>query len=166
MALALPPFRVLGAIRTRTGQHLGLVPLPLGYEDARAFGRSRTACLSLTRRPLFQVSYEGKWLGKQESNLHKRDRLLIQSQACCRITPFPIGAGGGSRTRTSSWAHQVLSLARLPVTPRPRAPPGIRTPSPPIKSRVLHRYSSRRVVGMIGLEPASSGAPSAALQPN
>src|SRR5215472_5333370 len=25
---------VLGAIRTHTGQHLGLVPLPLGYEDS------------------------------------------------------------------------------------------------------------------------------------
>jgi hypothetical protein len=101
---APPPFRVLGAIRTRTCQHLGLVPLQLDYQDARAFGRSRTACPSLTRRPLCQVSYEGKWLGKQESNLHKRDRLLIQSQACCRITPFPIGWCG----RRESNPHELM----------------------------------------------------------
>ena len=65
-----------------------------------------------------QLSYRGTWLGKQESNLHKRDRLLIQSQACCRVTPFPIGAGGGSRTRTSSCSPSFeLGAAACYATP-------------------------------------------------
>ena len=59
--------------------------LPASYEDAALPGELRRHSL-----------------GKQESNLHKRDRLLIQSQACCRVTPFPSGTGGGSRTRMSS----------------------------------------------------------------
>jgi hypothetical protein len=80
------------------------------------------------------------WLGYQASNL---ENSRTRAGRVCQFPHIPsVRAAGVEPARAH--AHQVLSLARLPVTPRPRAPPGNRTPFPPIKSRVLHLYSSRR----------------------
>ena len=109
---------VLGAIRTRTGQHLGLVPLPLGYEDARAAARSRTAGLPLTRRALLPSE-----LQRLGWDTRARTWLLsgFSARRVCQFPHIPSSTGGGNRTRTSL-RSQGLSLSRLPVTPRPRAP--------------------------------------------
>ena len=50
---------VPGAIRTYTAHPSRWYLLPLGYEDMRASGRPRTACLPLTRGTLCQMSYRG-----------------------------------------------------------------------------------------------------------
>lgn len=83
-------------------------------------------------------------------------RLAASEAAVLPLDDPALSTGGGSRTRTSE-AHQDLSLARLPVTPRPRAPPGNRTPYRRIKSPVLHRYSSRRRRGPPGDRTLLSG---------
>jgi hypothetical protein len=76
----------------------------------------------------------------------------------CRFPHIPsVRAAGVEPARAH--AHQGLSLARLPVTPRPRAPPGPRTLNPLIKSQVHVRLCLQRKVGMTGLEPASSAPP-------
>ena len=78
----------------------------------------------------------------------------FRARRVCQFPHIPsVRAAGVEPARAH--AHQVLSLARLPITPRPRAPPGNRTPFPPIKSRVLHRYSPRRLLEPhAGIEPA------------
>jgi hypothetical protein len=78
-----------------------------------------------------------------------------RARRVCRIPPMAIGYG-----RRESNSHEQSSPGFEPgaaaVTPRPRAPPGIRTPCLRIKSPVLHRYSSRRAEAHRGIEPRSS----------
>lgn len=69
------------------------------------------------------------------------------------VGPAGIGTGGASRTRMPrGLGPRGLPVASLP----PGAPPGARTPSPWIKSPVLHPYSSRRAERHAGVEPAFS----------
>jgi hypothetical protein len=101
---------------------------PLSYDDARAEGRTRTACLRLTRAPLYQVSYLGV-LGAVADTSAPSVVTLARADTgiCCRALPdrgrgaaalgcsptrdVPRRAGG--RTRTG----------QLPLTRR-ASPPG------------------------------------------
>ena len=87
--------------------------------------------------------------------------LRVQGPAGLPVPPYPIGAGGGSRTRTSSCSPRFeLGAAACYATPACAARES--NPVSPIKSRVLHRYSPRRFVAMTGLcsqpEPHPVGA--------
>ena len=119
----------------------------------RAFGRSRTACMSLTRRPLCRVSYEGiaGIPGFEPGNSWSRARRV------CQFPYIPSSAGGGSRTRTSSCSPRFeLGAAAGYATPAYAARGSNSVPR--IKSPVHHPSCLQRVrVGMTGLEPAASG---------
>jgi hypothetical protein len=56
----------------------------------------------------------------------------FRARRVCQFPHIPsVRAAGVEPARAH--AHQVLSLARLPITPRPRAPPGNRTPFPRLR---------------------------------
>jgi hypothetical protein len=56
----------------------------------------------------------------------------FRARRVCQFPHIPsVRAAGVEPARAQ--AHQVLSLARLPITPRPRAPPGNRTPFPRLR---------------------------------
>jgi hypothetical protein len=80
--------------------------------------------------------------------------LRVQGPAGLPVPPYPIGAGGGSRTRTSSSSPSFeLGAAAYYATPACAARES--NPVSPIKSRVLHRYSPRRLLEPhAGIEPA------------
>jgi hypothetical protein len=134
----------------------------IGLRGPGAFGRDRTGCLRLTRTPLCRVSYEGiSW-----------DTRLRTWKA-----PGPEPGGSASSPishrcgRRESNPHELLltkglSLARLPVTPRPRAPPGPRTRNPLIKSQLHVHLCLQRESRDEWARTSVLRAPSAALQPN
>jgi hypothetical protein len=118
-------------------QH-GPQPCPstcLRHERMRAAPRGRTGSSAVRRRSRSRARRRG-W--------GTRDRtwtLLFQRQACCLITPFPIEyAGRDLNPQTARFELASFAGLALPA----RTPPGDRTLYPSIKSRVLHRYSSRR----------------------
>jgi hypothetical protein len=90
--------------------------------------------------------------------------LVHQRHLRYRIAPYPIDLAaveGTSRKyagRDSNPHTTRFELASFPGLALPaRAPPQDRTGYPSIKSRVLHRYSSRRLERMAGVEPAWPG---------
>jgi hypothetical protein len=119
--------------------------LPASYEDA--------ALPSELRR---------HWLGYQASNL---ESSRSRAGRVCQFPYIPsVRAAGVEPAR--ALAHQGLSLARLPVTPRPRAPPGPRTRNPLIKSQLHVHLCLQRESRDEWARTSVLRAPSAALQPN
>jgi hypothetical protein len=81
--------------------------LPLGYED---WSRHPVPTRAICRTKAELQPCAAAELGKEESNLHKRDRLPGQSRTCCLFTPFPIGTGGEIRT------HRRPGLSPMPCS--------------------------------------------------
>ena len=69
--------------------------LPVAARAHGASGRSRTACLPRTKIRSGQVSYRGMSWGTRARTW----TLLLQGQACCLVTPFPIKIGEDSVRR-------------------------------------------------------------------
>ena len=112
--------RALDRIRTcpvlADHQHLKLARIPTPPRAHGASGRSRTACLSLTRGPLCQVSYRGvaahrgfePRLPDPESGVLPIERMGI---ACGRRESNACSARGGIRTRTYTAFGAVMSTS-------------------------------------------------------
>ncbi len=82
----------------------------------------------------------------------------VRARRVCQFPYIPSSTGGGSRTRTSSRSPRFeLGAAASYATPACAA--RVSNSVPRIKSPVHHQSCLQRVVGMTGLEPASSGPP-------
>jgi hypothetical protein len=76
----------------------------------------------------------------------------FRARRVCQFPHIPsVRAAGVEPARAH--AHQVLSLARLPITPRPRAPPGNRTPFPRLRVGCFTAIA-RGAEPHAGIEPA------------
>src|SRR5262249_33874117 len=80
---------VLGAIRTHTGQHLGLVPLPLGYEDSEPQRGVEPRASRLRGGRSGRLSYSG--LAGIPG--FEPGSLRVQSPAGLPVPPYPIEYG-------------------------------------------------------------------------
>jgi hypothetical protein len=139
--------RALGGSRTRNIQALDLASLPVGVRARGAATRCRPGSPALRGRGRSRAQRLG-WDTRLRTWI-----LRVQGPAGLPVPPYPIGAGGGSRTRTSSCSPSFeLGAAAYYATPACAARES--NPVSPIKSRVLHRYSPRRAEPHAGIKPA------------
>jgi hypothetical protein len=124
---------VLDAIRTRTGQHLRLMPLPLGYEDGASLRPDSNRLPASYEDAALPGELRRHELGYQASNLETSGSEPGGSAS----SPISHRVRAAGVEPARACARQGLSLVRLPVTPRPRTPPGTRTLTTRVKSPVL-----------------------------
>jgi hypothetical protein len=105
--------------------------LPLGYEGIGAATRCRPGSPAVRERGRSRAR-RPSWRPRARTWT-----FLIQSQACCRITPVSIGTGGAIRTRTG----RGLGPRSPAIGLRPRAPPEPRTPFPGVRARCITRHA-------------------------
>jgi hypothetical protein len=122
--------------------------LPLGYEGVEAATRCRPGSPAVRERGRSRAR-RPSWRPRARTWT-----FLIQSQACCRITPVSIGTGGEIRTRTHTGFEPAVSTL---IGLRPRAPPEARTLFPGVRARCITRHAC----GASSEWPGSNGRPRA-----
>jgi hypothetical protein len=126
--------RALGGSRTRNIQALDLASLPVGVRARGAATRCRPGSPALRGRGRSRAQRLG-W----DTRL-RTWTLRVQGPAGLPIPPYPI-----EYERRDSNPHQArFELAASASWATPACAARESNPVPPIKSRVLHRYSSQR----------------------